>query len=550
MEPKIKKINSPDKNETEVLVVGAGPTGLMMACQLAIHNIRFRIIDKTEDHTTQSRAMVLQARSLEIFDQMGIAQRAIEIGQIADGFGAFFHSKSPVKISLRGISESSTHFPFLLMLEQAKTEKLLSDFLMSQGHFVERKSTFISFEENEQGIISIIKNTDGIEEKIYTKYIIGCDGTHSQVREQMNLPFIGSTYPQSLFVLDCKLDITLPENEFYFSFNGKYITGLFPLKEGRYRILGTVPDELEGSDTITFNDIKKGFEKRVPVDISLRDPEWISMYHAHHQYAPAFKKGNCFIAGDAAHIHSPIGGQGMNTGLQDAYNLAWKLSLVIKGKAPELLLNTYTEERLVVAKKIVRTTDTIFYFVSRQKIRKYITPVLWFVFSQLMSKRQFFRKFIFRTVSEIGIQYRKSPLSQNASFGDFDSDAPKPGDRLPFLIYKNKNGEKLNIQDRVKGKTFHLFIFSKDNLFSDIGFLTKEYEDILTAETIPFSNETEIIFKTLSIANNGYYLIRPDLYIAYRSSKNDYKQLKKYLSRFLITGKTVNIQRQLSLQFT
>lgn len=524
-------------SNTDVLIVGAGPTGLLLACQLALNNIPFRIIDKTEDHTTQSRALVIQARSLEIFDQMGIAEKAIRQGQVAKAIGAFFNGKKVVRFTVNEIGRGLTKFPNLLMLEQSHTEKILVDLLKEQGQEVERKTELKNITQNQQEVISVLKLKDGKEEKIITKYVVGADGAHSVVREQLDIPFGGKTYEQSLFVLDCRAEVPIPNDEMYLSFSDKAFGGFFPLTNGRWRILGSIPMDLEKKGELEFEDIEKNFAERTRMEIRLYDPQWISAYHSHHRYASSFRKGRCFIAGDAAHIHSPVGAQGMNTGLQDAYNLAWKLTLALKGKVNDSILDTYTEERIAIAKKLVGTTDRVFNFITSRgfllkTFRIYIVPVALRLVVPLFQKLKFVQRFAFKIISEIGISYNKNSLAQNASLGTFSKQAPKPGDRLPFISFQDEYGNETNIQEVVKGKFFCLLIFS-DKSQNQIDALVGPFRDLFSTELISLTPATKVLYKEFGIKNEGYYLIRPDRYIAYRSDRMVTSHFSKYLSQFL-----------------
>ncbi len=524
-------------SNTDVLIVGAGPTGLMVGCQLAINKISFRIIDKIEDHTTQSRALVMQARSVEIFDQMGISDKAIEQGKIAKAIGAFFNGKKVLRVTVNEIGKGLTKFPFFLMLEQSHTESILVNFLKEHGHKIERRTELMTINQNNDEVISVLKVSDGNEETLRTKYVIGADGSHSIVREQLNIPFGGKTYEESLFVLDCKAEIDLPNNEMYLAFGKTALGGFFPLTNGRWRILGNIPKELEGKEEIVFKDIEKNFAERVDMNVRLYDPQWISAYRSHHRYASNFREGRCFLAGDAAHIHSPVGAQGMNTGLQDAYNLAWKLALVLKGKAKDSLLNTYTEERISIAKHLVRTTDRVFNLVTSGNIflktlRLYIIPIALKLATPVFQKLKSFQKFAFKTASEIGINYRKSSLSQNASLGKFPKHAPQPGDRLPFFQFKDEAENEVNIQEKLRNKFFCLLVFSNKTP-EEIIMVIEPFKDFFSFEVIPLTKQTEILYIRFGIRKNGYYLIRPDMYIAYRSDKYYSEHFVKYISRFL-----------------
>ena len=522
---------------TDVLIVGAGPTGLMLACQLAINKIPFRIIDKNEDHTTQSRALVIQARSLEIFDQMGISEKAIQQGKIAKAIGAFFNGKKVLRVIVNEIGKGLTRFPFFLMLEQSHTEAILADFLRQHGSEVERTTGLKSLTPTSDEVISVLEKGNGNEETLRTKYVIGADGSHSIVREQLKIPFGGKTYEESLFVLDCKAEIDLPHDEMYLAFGKTALGGFFPLTNGRWRILGNIPKELEGKEQIEFEDIENGFAEKVHINVRLYDPQWISVYRSHHRYASTFRKGRCFLAGDAAHIHSPVGAQGMNTGLQDACNLAWKLSLVLRRRAKDNLLDTYTEERISIARKLVRTTDRVFNVVTSGNIflrtlRLYIIPAVLKLASPVFQKSKFFQQFAFKTASEIGIHYRKSLLAQNASLGEFARHAPHPGDRLPYFQFKDENGNEINIQDKMRNKLFCLFAFS-DKIPGELIAVTEPFTDFFSLEIIPLTKHTEALYERFGIKEKGCYLVRPDMYIGYRANKFDPGHFMKYVSGFL-----------------
>jgi hypothetical protein len=272
--------------------------------------------------------------------------------------------------------------------------------------------------------------------------------------------------------------------------------------------------------------------------VRLYQPKWFSVFHSHQRYASSFQQNRCFLVGDAAHIHSPVGAQGMNTGLQDAYNLAWKLALVIEKKAKESLLDTYTSERAGIAKKVIRSTDNVFNLVTSQHLliklfRVYAVPFILKLILKPLEKQKVIRHFFFRKISEIGIQYRKSPLSHRATLGNFPSHAPKPGDRLPYIQY-NEGGQMVNTHEKLNGTGFHLFVFAKGKSPYELISVAENYTSLLSIETIPYSTETKYLYEILGIENSGCYLIRPDMYIAYRSVNPEAEHFKKYLQQFLI----------------
>lgn len=520
--------------ETEVLIVGAGPSGLMMACQLAIHNICFRIIDKKEYPTVYSGALIIQARSVEILNQMGIAQKVIQAGIIANNINIVFNGKQLLKIPVKNIGSGLTQFPYLLMVEQSRTEQLLTEFIHNHGFSIERKTELMSFSQETDGVTSRIKHFDGKEETIKTQYLIAADGGQSTIRKQLKIPFIGKAHQKSLFIIDCKARTNLSPDEICFSFSDKTISGFFPLLNGKWRVDGVINNELEKNDILTFENIEKHFSENIRMDTKLYNPDWFSVFHSHQRYAPSFQQNRCFLLGDAAHIHSPVGAQGMNTGLQDAFNLGWKLAFVIKGNAEPKLLDTYTAERLPIAKKIISATDRIFNLVTSEHfftklIRINVIPFILRSLFPLIGKRNIIRQYLFKSISEIDIHYRESILSRQATIKIAPFNLPRPGDRLPYIIF-NKHGKDVNIQDSINGKCFHLFIFTKDLPSSEIIKVAEKYSKILSSEIISYSSQNNYLFKRLGITKcGGFYLIRPDLYIAFQSEKLRAKQLENYL---------------------
>lgn len=513
--------------KTEVLIAGAGPTGLMVACQLAIRNISFRIIDKTQDHTTQSRALVIHARSLEIFQQMGISEEALQQGKIAKAVNLIVNGKRKLRFGLRDVGNNLTDFPFLLILEQSKTETILNSFLNRFGRQVERNTELLQFTQNQNGLTSIIQKKNGEQETVETNWLVGADGAHSIVREHLAIPFLGKTYQQSLFVLDCEVNLNFPPDEMYLSFSDKTFAGFFPMTNGRCRIIGLVPEEFRNKEEITFEDVNKNFAAKTHLNITLQNPLWISKYHSHHRVVSAFRKGNCFLTGDAAHIHSPVGAQGMNTGLQDAYNLAWKLALVIQEKAKENLLDTYEDERIEIAKKLVKSTDRVFHLVTSENrffkfYRMQVIPFILKIFLPIAQKISFIKKTAFLNISEIALHYRNSKLSQQDNSASFSNTSPKPGDRIPYNFLR---------KDFTDGINFHLLLFSKTNLSKNsIEEFKKDYSDFIKINEVPFNSETENIYNQFGIKSDGFYLIRPDSYIAYRSKTLNTEKLKQYLN--------------------
>jgi 2-polyprenyl-6-methoxyphenol hydroxylase-like FAD-dependent oxidoreductase len=531
-----------EQEPPRVLIVGAGPTGLMLACQLALHDVPFRLIDKNEDHTTQSRALVVQARSVEIFGQMGLAQQALQLGEKAKAVNVVVNGKRALHMNVRDLGEGLTPYPYLLMLEQSKTEQLLNDFLAHRGHMVERQTVLLDFTQDAHSVTATIKHTNRQEEVLQVDWLVGADGAHSVVRHKLSIPFAGKTYQQSLFVLDCEVSLHVPSDEMSIAFAERAFAGFFPLTNGRCRVIGTVPEACEGQDAVSFEEVAQDFAQRLHMDVSLRNPEWIALYHSHHRAVSAFQKGRCFLAGDAAHIHSPVGAQGMNTGLQDAYNLAWKLALVTQGKARAALLDTYHEERAPIAHNLVRTTDRAFNVVTSNSplmktVRMHVLPVLMQAAVPLAQKQRFIRELGFKAISQIGLHYRQSDLSQEDPHSSFPHHAPKPGDRVPYLPATEHS---VGTQDLLKGTLFHFVLFSGEEADEEaqqiVQQLKEAYPGLIAFHDIRLLAGTQALYQTFGMKKQGYYLVRPDGHIAYRSASLLTHHFSAFLERFLLRG--------------
>jgi 2-polyprenyl-6-methoxyphenol hydroxylase-like FAD-dependent oxidoreductase len=520
-----------EKGKIPVLIVGAGPTGLMMASQLARFGIPFRIIEKNQGPTTQSRALVIQPRSLEIFEQIGIAAGAVAQGKVFQNINYVVNGKLAQRVPLGDFGNGLTQFPYLLILEQSKTEPLLTDYLLEQGHHVEWRTELVSLTQSDR-VVSATLRHEGNEEQIETDWLIGADGARSLVRTVLNIPFGGETYKESLFVLDCKINWPFKDDEAAIALSRDAFGLFFPMTNGRCRVSGIVSEEYADEDTISFDEVNRDFAKNLKMEVTLSDPQWISLYHAHHRYVAEFRQGRCFLAGDAAHVHSPAGAQGMNTGLQDAYNLAWKLALVIKGEGEERILDTYHDERLPVARKLVRTTDRLFAItVSKNSLAVFWRVHVMARLVALIPKERHLLRFAFRLISQIGIHYRDSPLSRNASLGSFPRRAPRPGDRLPFVAFQEE-GKPMNIQNKVKAPAFHLLLFTgnyNQEKIEAIRDTVGRHKDVIQVEVIRLNPASKALYKTFGVQNGGYYLVRPDMYVTYRSNRFDVQHLRRFL---------------------
>ena len=411
----------------DVLVVGAGPTGLVLALWLTKLGVRARIIDKAAEPGTTSRALAVQARTLELYRQLDLADTVVARGHKVPAVDLWSKGERAARLPFETVGAGLTTYSFLEIFPQDEHEKLLTERLKDMGVTVERQTELIQFTDNRGGVVARLRTPDG-DERCEAHFIAGCDGARSLVRETLKTGFPGGTYRQIFYVADVRGSGPTFNGDLHIDLDEADFLAVFPLAgEGRARLIGTVRDErAEHADTLTFDDVKARAIENLKVQVDAVN--WFSTYHVHHRVTDHFRKGHAFLLGDAAHIHSPAGGQGMNTGIGDAINLAWKLAAVVNGRAPDRLLDSYETERIGFARRLVATTDRAFSLVTAEGrladvMRTRIVP---FLLPKIVDF-SFAREYIFRTVSQITLNYRDSPLSEGTA-GDVHG-----GDRLPWV---------------------------------------------------------------------------------------------------------------------
>lgn len=523
-------IEQSQHNATDALIVGAGPTGLMMACQLAMHQIPFRIIDKKATSSQNSGALIVQARTLEILEQMGLASDAIKQGVIADRIDILYNGKITATTSIKDIGLNLSQFPFLLLLEQSKTEKLLLKYLHDHDGYVERNVQFKSFTESNSNILTEVVMPYGSGQTILSKYLIGADGSKSAIRDFLNIPFQGKTYTKPIFILDSKAKSDFSPGVITFAFTQKSVAGFFPLANQRWRVDGSFPGKVKTSETITLETVTNGLQQWNNVGFKLHDTEWFSVSHAQQKYAQTIRIGNCFLAGDAAHVNTPVGAQGMNTGLQDAHNLAWKLAFVLKKKAKPELLNSYSTERLGISKGFARYADVVFTLATNTNIvlKFFRTIALKIFFKRIFPKLEHQEKWrlkFFKSISQIDIRYKTPFVTHKHLENQFINKTPKPGARIPYInfMYDNKNTNS----HKILNATSYTLLVLAHEITAEIHSIVEKYSlEVIHVKRTP---ETVSIYSRLGIPQGGYYLIRPDMYIVLRSPTLETDILNNFL---------------------
>ncbi len=496
--------------QTDVLIVGAGPTGLVLALWLNRQGVGVRIIDKSSGPGEASRAMAVQARTLELYRQLDLAEPVIEAGYKTPAMNMWARGRHRARIPLGDAGREVSAYPFVLVYPQDRHERLLVQQLQSLGVDVERQTELLSFEEGESHVTALLKHADGREESFTAAFVAGCDGARSLVRQAIGSGFEGGTYKQLFYVADVRVNGVEPAGEGHIAFDkSDFVLLLCYGEKDQYRLIGTVRDErAEHPEHLTFADV--GHDAINGLNLKITAVNWFSTYRVHHRVADHFRRGRAFLLGDAAHVHSPAGGQGMNTGILDAINLAWKLAAVLKGKAPDTLLDSYQIERQAFARTLVETTDKLFTFVTAQGgfadfVRTRIAPL----FASVAYKSENVREYLFRVVSQTTLDYRESPLSQGKAGG------VEGGDRLPWLpVGTEDNYASLAaIQWQV-----HVYGEAKADLIRWCG------RQGIALHVFAW----EHAYEKAGVARNAAYLLRPDNHVALADPEGEVSTLSRY----------------------
>src|SRR5580658_984183 len=410
----------------QILICGAGPTGLVLALWLAKRNVPLRIIDKAPHAGIASRALVVQARTLEFYRMLGIDKAIIDQTTKIDQLLLWVRQRHVGTVFFGREATGISAFPNFYVFPQDEHEKVLEMELGKFGVHVERNTELVSFKEEHDGIEASLRTPAGETTTIRTAYLAGCDGSRSRVREIIGASFPGGTYDPIYYVADIVASGPVVNGGLNLALDDKDFLAVFPMHgEGRVRLVGTI-DTDDPDRSFQWSDVSQDIIRRLKIET--KTINWFSTYRVHHRVASFFRKGRAFLCGDAAHVHSPVGGQGMNTGIGDAINLAWKLDAVLRHQAPEAILDTYEQERIPFAKSLVNTTDRVFTFVNKRgglaaAIRTRLVPLIL----PRLFNRPAVRRAAFRLVSQTRIHYPNSALSTGSFHG------LQGGDRLPWL---------------------------------------------------------------------------------------------------------------------
>jgi 2-polyprenyl-6-methoxyphenol hydroxylase-like FAD-dependent oxidoreductase len=495
-----------------VLIAGAGPTGLVLALWLTKLGVKVRIIDRTSEPGTTSRALAVQARTLEFYHQVGIDDVVISGGVKIQHLNMWVKGRRAARVPLQRAGQGLTPYDFALVFPQDAHERVLIEQLGQLGVRVERRTELLRFSQSGKGVTATLRRPDGSEEVCEAAYLAGCDGASSTVRGQLGIGFPGGTYTGLFYVADVEGTGEPVDNDLHADIEDADFLLLFPLKgQGRVRLVGTCRDLPAGDGPLTFDDVKGKALEHLKLNIS--KVNWFSTYRVHHRVAFHFRDKRAFLLGDAAHVHSPVGGQGMNTGIGDAVNLAWKVASVLKGGASDSLLDTYEPERIAFARRLVATTDRGFTIVTQRGgiasvVRTRVVPLVMPVLFRLGAVR----RLLFRTVSQTQVNYRGGTLSAGAA-GKVHG-----GDRLPWV----ELGSGKDNFAPLTSLAWQVHVYGEAR-----GVLADACAELRLPLHVFAWQET---MRRAGLAKDALYLVRPDGYVALAEPSADPGQLRQYFT--------------------
>ncbi|KUY58329.1 FAD-dependent monooxygenase [Burkholderia sp. RF2-non_BP3] len=519
-----------------VLIVGAGPTGLAAAMALARARVPVRIIDRLAAPAPYSRAIGIQARTLELLEQHRAVEPFLALGHRAHA--ATLHADGRV-IARLDFDPLQTRYPYLLFLDQSITERLLAEHLAGFGVTVERGVTLTACEAGGTSLDVTIRGADGREQAFAPSYLIAADGAHSTVRHLLGLGFAGHAFEQTFLLADFAAIPDWPDEEIHLFTTPDGIAGLFPMGGGRYRLVadrppgGVAPPDARTQPTPTLDECEAIVRARVGASIAPSDLAWSVYFRLHSRMVERLRHGRVFFAGDAAHVHSPAGAQGMNTGIQEAFNLGWKLARVLGAGTPERLLDTYHAERHPIERDVLRQTGFITQIVeadhgAMKLLRDHVVP--------LLASFGPVRDAVRRTVSELGVQYRKSPLTLERVLDG----GPRAGERAPDALVHVVDGPlgrapgTARLYDLHDPASFTLLLLEEPAgadtgdtadvppMPADAQALVQGLERIMPGAVRTWrvadaeSDGTDGLAQVYGRSRPSFYLLRPDGYIAVR----------------------------------
>ncbi|HEX6568585.1 MAG TPA: FAD-dependent monooxygenase [Acidimicrobiales bacterium] len=527
---------------SDVLVVGAGPTGLALAAQLRAFGTSFRIVGRQPDRVHESRALAVQPRTLEVLASLGLAEAMVDRGNPA--MRVRLHARGrTTAVPLFDIGLDDTAYPFLLFLSQADTEAILDEHLARHDVIVERGVELTDLDQGPDRVTCTLAHGDGRIEQLRARYVVGCDGAHSTVRERAGIEFAGGAYPQTFVLADLDADGLEPGAvHVYLADPGMLF--FFPLAEpAGWRLLGwplgTVAPTAAEPTRAELQSLTDAYTADAP---SLHEPVWATYFRLQHRHARAYRGGRVFVAGDAAHVHSPAGAQGMNTGIQDAWNLGWKLALVADGIADPALLDTYQAERQPVGRRVLRFTDRAFTIAtSTGPVTRFLRTRAAPQLARFATRFTAGRAAGFRTLSQLAVDYRDSPAVADGR--PRPRRGPRAGDRLPDAPVR-LDDRPTTLHRACAAPRLHLLLTGTPGDWPGerVSSLADRYTGLVDVHRLTRRPAAGALHDTSGDAHRrlgldrpdrpAHLLVRPDGHIAYRAAGIDLTGLGGHLTRW------------------
>ena len=515
-------------NENPVLIVGAGPSGMTAALELTRFGIPVRLIDKIVEPPTTSRAVGVQARTLELFEQRGFAHQLVEAGNPAEAASAYGGGKQIFRLDF---SQIDSQYNYLLFVSQAVTEKVLREQLAANGVQTERGVEMIAFAQSNHAptVTAVLRHPDKSLEQVEASYLLSCEGAHSLARTTMNLEFDGEALDDDYALGDLHVDGELPETDFHIFSSDSGFMGMFPMGNKRWRLIASNPISKPSHDTEpAIEELQKIYDARSPIAARFYDMTWSSWFRINSRMIHKLQEHRVFLSGDAAHIHSPAGAQGMNTGIQDSINLGWKLAMVMRGQASHDLLATYGTDRLPAIRNVLTKTEGLTGAIGSEN------PVFRTIFNHvapLVVGREFVQKASTTRMSQIGLNYRESPLSEShAHPGEL-----RAGDRVPDMavVSGGKPTRLFRLLDpsRLTLLLPHGEAAGRAEMDPSLG----TWAALLDVHAIsPDAAEAEH-FNRVFGDSASLVLVRPDGYVGFLSDARSVEKLAAYLGKWFKT---------------